>query len=51
MKKGYWIARVELRRAVGGPLPDDDENFEPTIGVEAVLPRTGTPPGHEHHGE
>ncbi len=49
--RDYWIARAELRRAVGGPLPDDDENFEPTIGVEAVLPGAGAPSGHEHHGK
>lgn len=49
--RDYWIARVELRRAVGGPLPDDDEEFEPTIGVEAVLPGAGAPSGHEHHGK
>ena len=49
--RDYWIARVELRRAVGGPLPDDDEEFEPTIGVEAVLPGADAPSGHEHHGK
>jgi cobalt-zinc-cadmium efflux system outer membrane protein len=53
--RDYWIARAELRRAVGGPLPDDDEQFEPTIGVEAVLPKTNQTPDanahdpHKHH--
>lgn len=49
--RDYWVARVELRRAVGGPLPDDDEAFEPTVGVEAVLPATEAPSGHMHHSE
>lgn len=50
--RDYWIARVELRRAVGGPLPDDDETFEPTIGVEAIVPNPNQTPdanAHEHH--
>ncbi len=49
--RDYWVARAELRRAVGGPLPDDDENFAPTLGVEAVLPSAEAPSGHMHHGE
>jgi len=49
--RDYWVARAELRRAVGGPLPDDDEVFEPTVGAEAVLPTAEAPSGHMHHGE
>ncbi|HWS27075.1 MAG TPA: TolC family protein [Xanthomonadales bacterium] len=50
--RDYWIARVELRRAVGGPLPDDDDEFEPTIGVEAIVPNPNQTPdanAHDHH--
>lgn len=48
--RDYWVARTQLRRAVGGPLPDDDEEFMPTIGVEAVLPTDNAAPvEHQHH--
>ncbi len=36
--RDYWITRADLRRAVGGRLPDDDAAREPAIGVDAVLP-------------
>jgi cobalt-zinc-cadmium efflux system outer membrane protein len=50
--RDYWVARAELRGAVGGRLPDDDAASEPTIGVEAILPPTGAPTGMDHsaHG-
>lgn len=47
--RDYWIARAELKRAVGGRLPDDDVTPEPTIGVEAILPQAEEPSAHEHH--
>jgi len=45
--RDYWIARAELRRAVGGRLPDDEQPLEPTIGVEAILP-SAAPPAMDH---
>ncbi|GMU42569.1 MAG: TolC family protein [Xanthomonadales bacterium] len=39
--RDYWIARGELRRAVGGRLPGDEAMPEATVGVEAVLPKSG----------
>ncbi|WP_306535589.1 TolC family protein [Geobacter sp.] len=36
---GYWVARAELQRAVGGRLPD--------VSGEPDKP----PPGHDHHPE
>ncbi len=55
--RDYWIARVELRAAVGGRLPDDDRVPESTLGVEAILPpasdaKDAVPAmrdGHESH--
>jgi cobalt-zinc-cadmium efflux system outer membrane protein len=47
--RDYWIARAELRGAAGGRLPDDDETAEPTIGVEAVPPRS-EPVEMDHSG-
>ena len=49
--RDYWVARAELRRAVGGRLPDDGERGEPSIGVDAVLPDTDEAPDdwHQHH--
>lgn len=49
--RDYWIARAELRRAVGGRLPGDEAEPEPTVGVEAVLPRAGASSEHDHHHE
>ncbi len=49
--RDYWIARSELRGAVGGRLPDDGQALEPTLGVEAVLPRAAAPAmDHSMHG-
>ena len=36
--RDYWTARAELRGAVGGRLPDDDQPLLPAVGVEAILP-------------
>lgn len=54
----YWLARTELKRAVGGHLPGDDEPTPSTIGVEDVLePQTedmqdmASMPGMKHSSE
>lgn len=50
--RDYWLARVELARAVGQKLPSDAEATPPTPSVqEIVAPATGeaAPTGHEHH--
>lgn len=48
--RDYWIARAQLRRVVGGRLPDDGATPEPTIGVDAILPSAATPPmDHSMH--
>ncbi len=41
--RDYWTARAELRRVVGGRLPDDGAVLEPTIGVDAILPSQDAP--------
>lgn len=46
--RDYWVARAELRGAIGGRLPDDDAPSEPTIGVEAVLPPGGRAAAMDH---
>jgi cobalt-zinc-cadmium efflux system outer membrane protein len=49
--RDYWTARAELRSAVGGRLPDDDQPLPPTIGVEAILPAaSASPMDHGAHG-
>jgi cobalt-zinc-cadmium efflux system outer membrane protein len=48
--RDYWIARAELRRVVGGKLPDDGAAAEPTLGVDAVLPPATAPDAHHDHG-
>jgi cobalt-zinc-cadmium efflux system outer membrane protein len=48
--RDYWVARAELRGIVGGSLPDDGADLEPTIGVEAVLPKAAPTTGHSMHG-
>lgn len=50
--RDYWVARAELKRIVGGRLPDDDAAAQqPTIGIEAVLPSERAPPlEHAMHG-
>lgn len=50
--RDYWVARAELRGAVGGRLPDDGADAELTIGVEAILPASGPAPAMDHgaHG-
>ena len=50
--RDYWIARVALKRAVGGRLPDDsaDPDAQAPVGIEAILPSAPavTDP-HQHH--
>lgn len=50
--RDYWVARTHLRHLVGGRLPEPQEQFEPTIGVDAVLPAEEAAPmdhsGHQH---
>lgn len=49
--RDYWTARAELRGAVGGRLPDDDQPLSPTVGVEAILPAASAAPmDHSAHG-
>ncbi len=36
--RDYWIARAELRKQLGGALPDDELANEPAIGVQGVIP-------------
>ena len=45
--RDYWTARAELRRVVGGRLPDDGVALQATIGVDAILP-SATPPTMDH---
>lgn len=58
--RDYWTARAELRRVVGGRLPDDDATAGATIGVDAILPAAEpvlmdhskhAAPAHEAPGE
>lgn len=50
--RDYWTARVELRRAVGGKLPDDGRSADLTVGIDAILPDTSAPPmDHSDHSK
>lgn len=48
--RDYWVTRADLRRLVGGRLPDDSSAFEPVIGVESILPSPDSTaaPHHRH---
>lgn len=49
--RDYWTARAELRRVVGGRLPDDGATLQPAVGVEAILPaKTAPAMDHSMHG-
>ncbi|MBB5209770.1 TolC family protein [Chiayiivirga flava] len=49
--RDYWTARAELRRLVGGALPDDVAQREATIGVEAIVPvAVDASMDHSQHG-
>ena len=49
--RDYWIARSDLRKAVGGRLPDDGAVREPVIGVPSLTPVPGASidPHAGHH--
>ncbi len=49
--RDYWTARADLRRVVGGRLPDDGAALEPTIGIDVLLP-AAAPAAMDHsmHG-
>lgn len=49
--RDYWTARAELRRVVGGRLPNDDAALEPAVDVDAILPaKTAPAMDHSMHG-
>jgi cobalt-zinc-cadmium efflux system outer membrane protein len=45
--KGYWLARVELERAVGGRLPTTRSATQPATAPAAI----DASAEHHHHGE
>lgn len=50
--RDYWMARADLRRVVGGRLPDDDAVLEPVVGVQSILPAKQAPVmDHSMHGQ
>ena len=49
--RDYWLARVELMRAVGAHLPSDSTSSESTVGPDEILhPPPDTGMQHMHHG-
>jgi len=50
--RDVWLARADLRRVVGGRLPDDDSvDTGDTIGVDPMLPAAEAPEmDHSMHG-
>ena len=49
--RDYWIARAQLRKAVGGRLPDDGEALTPALGVPEVQPQSADPHAGHHMPE
>jgi len=48
--RDYWLARVELMRALGTRLPNDSKATEPTIGPEDLItPLSGERSPHVEH--
>ena len=48
--RDYWLARVDLMRAVGAQLPSDRTSTESTIGPDEILhPPVDTSMQHAHH--
>jgi cobalt-zinc-cadmium efflux system outer membrane protein len=48
--RDYWLARVELARAVGGRLPGDDMPLEDAPSVDELLrPSSTRDATHDHH--
>ncbi len=49
--RDYWLARIDLIRAVGARLPSDEESTESTVGPDEILhPPADTSMQHMHHG-
>ena len=51
--RDYWLARVDLDRAVGADLPSAADSAGPAVSVEAILQAptdSMEPAGHHHHG-
>ena len=49
--RDYWLARVDLMRAVGAHLPSDSTSTESTVGPEEILhPPGDTSMQHMHDG-
>jgi len=50
--RDYWLARVDLMRAVGAHLPSDSASTESTVGPDELLhPPADTSMQHMHHGD
>lgn len=54
--RDYWLARMELTRAVGSRLPSEMTTGAPALSVEEILGPPPTPmqmdhSGHGHHGD
>lgn len=50
--RDYWLARVDLMRAVGARLPSDDDAAAPAVGPEEILhPAPDATMQHMHHGD
>ena len=48
--RDYWLARVDLMRAVGAELPSDSKATESTVGPDEILhPSPDTSMQHMHH--
>ena len=48
--RDYWLARVDLMRAVGAQLPSDSASTESTVGADEILhPPADTSMQHMHH--
>jgi len=48
--RDYWLARVELARAVGSSLPNDGTPPAPTLGPEQIIDPPAAAMPHVHHG-
>lgn len=48
--RDYWLARVDLARAIGTRLPSEASAGERTIGVDAIVKPPQTEGGHGDHG-
>jgi len=52
--RDYWLARVDLVRAVGADLPDGSVSTDPVVGVDAILGARAESVermNHDHGGE